>query len=179
MTRIHYLAYGSNLHPHRLQNRVPSARLTGVVELEGMKLEFYKRSKDGSGKCTMVDSVDSAVFTAVFTIDKKELPELDRVEGVGFGYEHKKLPLRIKGKIIEAITYIASGSYMDRQLKPYHWYKNFVVEGASYLSFPAAYLDFLNGFESVQDQNEKRRSENEALLAGMKTFGVDFPYTPK
>ena len=48
---IHYLAYGSNLHPLRLTLRVPSARVIGVVEMPGYMLEFHKRSIDGSGKC--------------------------------------------------------------------------------------------------------------------------------
>ena len=176
MTKIYYLAYGSNLHPFRLQKRVRSARLIGVVPLAGKKLEFSKRSNDGSGKCTITNSEDSLVFTALFSIASKELQTLDRIEGLGYGYEREKLQSQVEGKAIDAFTYIASASYVDSKLKPYHWYKSFVIEGASYLSFPGEYLDFLNGFESVQDQNDKRRAENEMLLAGMKSYSLDFPY---
>jgi len=176
MNKINYLAYGSNIHPLRLQKRVPSARLIGVAPLAGKKLEFSKRSKDGSGKCTIANSENGVVFTALFSIDRKELQDLDRVEGVGYGYEREKLKLRVEGKTIDAFTYIASASHIDSKIQPYHWYKNFVVEGARYLSFPGEYLDFLHGFESVQDQDDKRRAENEALLVEMKTLGVDFPY---
>ena len=30
---LHYFAYGSNLHPVRLKERVPSIKLVGTVEL--------------------------------------------------------------------------------------------------------------------------------------------------
>jgi len=51
--KLNYLAYGCNLHPVRLQKRVPSAVFTGMVELHGRILSFSKRSVDGSGKCTI------------------------------------------------------------------------------------------------------------------------------
>ena len=46
-----YFAYGSNLHPERLRERVPSAESLGVARLEAHVLRFHKRGRDGSGKC--------------------------------------------------------------------------------------------------------------------------------
>lgn len=51
MTTVHYLAYGSNLHPLRLTARVSSARPLGTVPMPGYKIAFHKRSIDHSGKC--------------------------------------------------------------------------------------------------------------------------------
>ena len=148
-----------------------------VVPVAGLKLEFSKRGDDGSGKCTMANCEDGVVLAALFFIDKKELRILDRVEGAG--YDREKLQLRVAEKTFDALTYFASTSLIDSEIKPYHWYKNFVVEGAKYLSFPKEYLEFLNGFESVQDQDDQRRTKNEALLAEMKRYSADFPYDGK
>ena len=117
---------------------------------------------------------EGVVLAALFSIDKKELRILDRVEGAG--YHREKLQPRVAGKTFDAVTYFASTSLIDSALKPFHWYKNLVVEGAKYLSFPKEYLEFLNGFESIQDQNDQRRIKNEALLTEMKKYCVDFPY---
>lgn len=53
MPTIHYLAYGSNLHPIRMTERVPSARVLGAIELPDHLLAFNKRSTDGSSKCLL------------------------------------------------------------------------------------------------------------------------------
>lgn len=117
------------------------------------------------------------MLAALFSIDKQELRILDQVEGAG--YEREKLQVRVAGKTFDAFTYFASTSLIDSELKPYHWYKNFVVEGAKYLSLPKEYLEFLHGFESVQDQDDQRCTKNEALLAEMKRYSADFPFDGK
>jgi hypothetical protein len=48
--RIHYFAYGSNLHPLRLQERVPSAALLGWTHLHGWELRFDKRGRTDGQK---------------------------------------------------------------------------------------------------------------------------------
>ena len=115
MTKITYMAYGSNLHPYRLQMRVPSARLIGIAPVPGMKLEFSKRGDDGSGKCTMVKAADSAVYVALFAIDNNGLRILDQVEGTG--YQRQELRLRFEGKTIEALTYVASASHVAKRIE--------------------------------------------------------------
>ena len=50
-----YAAFGSNLHPLRLQKRIPSARLLGVAPVDGFRLAFNKTGDiDGSGKANIV-----------------------------------------------------------------------------------------------------------------------------
>lgn len=50
---LHYFAYGSNLHPYRLIQRVPNARLVATTRLDGYGVSFSKRSHDGSSKCNL------------------------------------------------------------------------------------------------------------------------------
>jgi hypothetical protein len=52
--RLHYLAYGSNLHPIRLRQRVNSARLIATLSLPGYRVLFNKRGQDLSAKCNLV-----------------------------------------------------------------------------------------------------------------------------
>jgi hypothetical protein len=65
---IHYFAYGSNLHPVRLIERVPSANLVGVIGLSKHRLAFQKRSKDGSSKCNLFQtgSASDLVYGAIY-----------------------------------------------------------------------------------------------------------------
>ena len=51
MTLIKYFAYGSNLHPQRFQERVPSGKFLALAALTRHTLLFHKRGQDGSSKC--------------------------------------------------------------------------------------------------------------------------------
>ena len=43
----YYLAYGSNLHPFRLSQRIAVKRLVATVSLNGFRLYFHKCGKNG------------------------------------------------------------------------------------------------------------------------------------
>ena len=51
-----YFAYGSNMLKERLcaRDRCPSAMPVDVGSIRGYTLQFWKISKDGSGKATIV-----------------------------------------------------------------------------------------------------------------------------
>lgn len=66
-----YAAYGSNLHPVRLQERVKSASVRGTAVLEDWKLAFSKRSKDGSGKATLVELDGAQAHVAVYDVSPR------------------------------------------------------------------------------------------------------------
>jgi len=166
---IHYLAYGSNLHPLRLQRRISSATLIGPVELPGYEMSFIKRSKDGSAKCTIPKtSSESLVYAALYSIDRDQLSELDMYEGLGNGYDHEAVSLMVSGTAYVALTYVASETHIDQSLQPYHWYKGLVREGARYHGFPADYIERIQSEDSIEDPDVDRRRENEALLAELR-----------
>jgi gamma-glutamylcyclotransferase len=163
---IPYFAYGSNLHPFRLIERVPSARLIGMVELADHRLRFHKRSQDGSSKCNLIQtgSESDRVYGAMYDIDPAQKQALDRVEGNGCGYLDHHISLRHQGRTYTCLTYFAQQAYIVDDLKPYHWYKHLVVLGAKYLQFPDAYVCSIESVESVEDPDEKRKRVNEALI---------------
>ena len=162
---LHYLAYGSNLHPVRLGARVPSARLIGVAELPGRTLRFRKRSVDASAKCTVAPGRTSErVVGAVFRIDVAEKPLLDQAEGLGNGYDLVRECLPVSGRSREVFYYVAAPDHIDADLQPYYWYKQLVLAGARYHAFPADYIAAIEAVRSVGDPDHARRTANEALL---------------
>ncbi len=172
MITLSYLAYGSNLHPRRLIERIPSAKLVGVTEISGYELTFHKRSKDGSGKCNLAESgeADSSAFCAIYEIDAEEKPALDKAEGKGFGYLETQMSVKHNEAEYACFSYLAQRSHIVGHLKPYHWYKEMVVLGAWYLELPNHYIQTILSIQSEQDPDTERRRMNEALLERMREF---------
>ena len=56
---MRYFAYGSNMFFPRLQKLCPSTLFLGVAWLSGHTLKWHKRSKDGSGKCSLAQTQGS------------------------------------------------------------------------------------------------------------------------
>ena len=159
-------AYGSNMLSSRIQERCPSARALGVAELHGHELKWHKRSKDGSGKCDVVLSKDEKriVYGVLFEIAESEKRELDKAEGLGNGYEEKQAPVVFEGKSRAVTLYSATNT--DSSLKPYTWYKAFVVAGAKEHKLPSEYRRKLEAVEATQDPDSKRHERNTQLLKG-------------
>lgn len=156
---MRYFAYGSNMSLSRLRERVPSARRLGCYWLKGHQLRFHKLSKDGSGKCDayFTGSEDDFVIGALFEIEPGEKRALDIAEGLGFGYSEKLVMLQSQEEHeIEAFTYCAL--IIDGSLKPYSWYLNHVLVGASESELPYDYIAIIDAVESVQDADYIRHA---------------------
>ncbi len=153
-----YFSYGSNMSTRRIAERVPSATVDTVACLEGHVLKFHKRSNmDGSAKCDVVATAnpDDRVWGVVFDIDAGERFDLDRAEGLGYGYEEKRVELTGRdGRTIRAFTYYATD--IDENRKPYTWYTEHVLRGATEHALPAEYVAALEKIESIQDPDRQR-----------------------
>lgn len=175
MTRLHYLAYGSNLHPLRILERVPSATFLGVVPMPGRSVRFHKKSKDDSGKCDLIESNAAALaYGALYEFDLTDKPELDAAEGLGHGYRQATVSFQLNNVTYNPFVYVASISHVNPSLNPYHWYKQLVLRGASYHRFPEEYIAELESVPSISDPNAERSAKNEALLARMAEFCPSF-----
>lgn len=162
-----YLAYGSNLHPVRLRERVPSARLLRVVEFRGMRLAFHKRGADRSGKGNLIASRagSGGAYGALYEMDARDKSALDRFEGAG--YRCAALELPVGDTSCKCFIYLAESSYIDEALRPYHWYKALVLEGAAYLGLPGSYLGDIARAPSIPDPNTERARYHAALIGRM------------
>jgi len=162
---MHYVAYGSNLHPLRLALRVPNSRLVGTTRLDGYRLTFQKRSMDGSSKCTLEGTCDlrDAVYGAVYDIPADQAHLLDEAEGLGNGYYKARLRVNLGDEQCTAFLYLANQSHISND-QPYHWYKSLVLAGARRHRFPADYIVRIAGVSSKPDPEQNRRIEMESLL---------------
>ncbi len=171
-TLLYYFAYGSNLHPVRLLERVTSATLFGVVELYKHRLEFHKKGQDGSSKCNAVrtEGEFDRVYGALYQVEHDHKNDLDRIEGVGSGYRDQQIKLHYQGQEYTCFTYFAQSPSIGNNLKPYHWYKQLVVLGAKHLQFPDAYVQSIEQVESVEDPDETRRTTHELLIGRILNY---------
>lgn len=172
MTKLYYFAYGSNLHPQRLQERVSSAKSLGVVEAVGYKLTFSKRSKDQSGKCNFYQtgSDSDIVYGVLYEFDARDKSNLDKAEGKGAGYNEKLVSFSLGEEQYSPFTYMADSKYIDGGLRPYEWYKQFVVVGAQFHSMPTSYIESIERVIAIPDPDAKRNAKNMEKLERMKEF---------
>lgn len=158
-------AYGSNMLTGRIRTRCPRAIPLGAAELRGYELRWHKRGRDESGKCDIrrMNDAPSVVHGVLYELPLGEKAVLDRVEGLGHGYDETNAEVLFKGGHLVAAMYQATD--IDPSLKPYSWYKAFVVAGAKQHSLPREYVGQLVATDAVEDPNRERHDRNRQLLA--------------
>lgn len=160
-----YFAYGSNMSLLRLRARVPSAERVGTFTLFEHALRFHKWSrKDQSAKCDALFSgnPEDFVIGALFEIPRSEKGPLDKAEGLGFGYDEKRVTVTdALGNSVDAFTYCATST--DPSLLPHSWYLNHVIVGAKETGVPANYLDAISATPSQEDPDRERDARERAI----------------
>jgi len=164
--RLLYAAYGSNLHPDRLRQRVDSARLEGTAFVADLELTFDKRGVDGSGKASIADG-GSGVHVAVYSLDANDKSVLDRYEHINIGYYDRRIDVPDFG---ECFTYAAAEAYSEPGLAPYCWYHALVLRGSIAHGFPDEYVAEIGGIAFDEDPDAERRSDNWALVDSLAPF---------
>jgi hypothetical protein len=151
----------------RLRECMPSCKPLGIATLPGHALRFHKRSTDRSGKCNALASEnDSSVIGVLFSFDPAERAKLDKAEGVGSGYEHATVTvINDKGRRRKVLTYLATPDYIDDSLKPYGWYKDFVLAGGREHGLPPEYIaEYIQSVEAIEDPSKTRNKKQRATL---------------
>ena len=153
-----YFAYGSNLCSARMRRRAPSARIVGVGHVEGRRLTFHKRGRDGSAKADAVEQAGSRIWGVVYAIDPADRETLDRAEG---GYRAIEVEVRLTdGGAVHAFLYQALPTRLDPDLRPFGWYRAYLVDGAKEHGLPPGYLAALEALEAVEDPDSNRDRRN-------------------
>ena len=167
-----YFAYGSNMLTRRLTDpsRAPSAFACGIAEAPGFVVRFHKVGVDGSGKCTLIATGNTAAlaYGVLYDLADSDGGTLDRVEGVHTGgYIRCSIQLRCRdGGTTSAVTYIASDRHVDPACVPFDWYRDLVVAGALEHGLPAPYIDELAQIPAVPDPDSGRSVQARRLLEG-------------
>lgn len=165
-----YFAYGSNLHPLRLRERVSTARLVCTGILHHHRLSFHKRGDDGSGKCDcpFTGSDRDRVHGALFVFDASEKPLLDACEGQG--YACRNVAVHTATGTVRAYTYQAEE--IDTSLSPYQWYKDLVLAGARHLGLHRDYVGRIAAVRAIPDPEARRVTHHAALLMRIRAWGA-------
>lgn len=162
---MYYFSYGSNMSSRRLLSRTPSASLIDTGLIRAHRLLFHKISHvDGSAKCDAFHTGNDKdiVYGVLFSLASEEKPLLDKIEGLGIGYEIKKVLVETgNGTIIEAFSYYAT--HIDKELKPYSWYKQHVLHGAYEHGLPSHYISKIERIETIVDTNRGRHEQELAI----------------
>lgn len=163
---IHYFAYGSNLLPLRLSQRVASSQSLGQAVLAGYRLAFHKKGSDASGKCNVFHTGldEHQVIGVVYRMLASERLLLDQAESLGAGYELAWQDVELAGESATVFFYQAPEAYIDDSLLPYHWYKQLVVQGALYHRLPEPWVAALQRVESRDDPDPGRDALHQRIL---------------
>jgi hypothetical protein len=157
MEQLLYFAYGSNMSTRRLRHRVPSARPLGPGSLAGHRLAWHKKGADGSGKCDIPTArAGDVVYGVIYRIDAAHRLQLDRAEGLGWGYELKEVEVLLleRAEPVSAFTYYAVRT--DSNYLPYAWYKDHVLIGAREHNLPADYVRLIENVPAFEDPDKYR-----------------------
>ena len=169
MSEFLYFAYGSNMCTGRLKDkeRCPSCKPICVAKLIGHELRFHKLSKkDCSGKADAYKTENDAdvVWGVVFSIDEREEKKLNNAEGLGHGYNKSIVEVVDREDTVhQAKIYKADEDVINPNLRPYSWYKRFVIEGARQHNLPEEYINQINQFQATEDPDRSRDAENRAI----------------
>ena len=161
---MRYFSYGSNMSSRRILQRVSSAQLVTVACLKAHTLQFHKAGKDGSAKCdiSFTSQIDDFVLGVVFDIAQEQKLKLDRVEGVGHGYEEKMVVVSgINGEEISASTYYATN--INQSLMPYSWYKEHVMAGARENALSPDYVRGIEQVATIEDLDRDRHDREMSI----------------
>ncbi len=163
-----YFAYGSNMYSRRLAERISSCRFHAVAWLPEYRLAFHKRGSDGSGKCDVVytGNPGDTVPGVVYEIGEADRRILDAIEGVGRGYLGTSRDVVVAGKRATVYLYVTDERAVDETVRPFCWYRDFVLAGAREHGFPEAYLRMLEGVGCDPDPRPERERLNRRLLQG-------------
>lgn len=161
---MYYFAYGSNMCTARLGRRVPGVRPVGPAWLEGHRLYWHLRGHDGSGKCNIVATGNTAdhVYGVLFEFDVKYLDSLHAAEGPA--YHFLELEIGYGDRRVSAATYRGRAEWLDDSLIPYRWYHDFVLAGAREHGLPGFWIKQLASVAAVDDPDATRMAENRAIL---------------
>lgn len=159
-------SYGSNMLSTRIKKRINNYKVIDIGYLEKHSLRFHKKSKDGSGKADawFTKKKNNKVWGVLGEIDEKSKEKLDKIEGVGNGYNQKKVKVITKKGIVKAIIYVADKDYIKSNLLPYDWYKEFVLRGSIENSFPEKYIEFIRKTPCKKDSDRERRAKNLKII---------------
>ncbi|MCH9675025.1 MAG: gamma-glutamylcyclotransferase [Gammaproteobacteria bacterium] len=150
----------------RIEARIGPCVRVGVAAIDGCRLAFHKRGKDGSGKCDahLTGSGADRLYGVVFGVDEHQARTLDGFEGPGYYRRYFRTEMPQGPRF--AYAYVAYDWDTDGSLIPYDWYHQFVLTGAIAGGVPASHIEMISKVKPQRDLDIDRRQKNAEILAG-------------
>jgi gamma-glutamylcyclotransferase len=147
---IWYFAYGSNMNPARLKERLEpegvamAARIGGRLERWRLSFNKARMGMPANGAANIVATADGVVHGTLNEMPAQGLAVLDRFEGVATRQYRRETVLVVRadtGALVEATTYVALNIGSD-SLLPLREYLAHLLAGRDLL--PADYSALLH-----------------------------------
>lgn len=140
---MHYFAYGNLLDADYMRAICPSARIDGVMRLDGYELGFAKCANPAKGGCTLVATPGASMWGVNYELSDEDMAKLDEASGTRTG-DWKRGPITVydrSGAPVQTTTYRIpqpSGPHAppDSYVAP-------IFKGAAALELPSAYVERL------------------------------------
>ena len=144
----YYFAYGSNLNPQRMKDRGVLFTKRELAQLNGYEFLLNKLRINGTAAANIRPKDGSTLYGLLYTCTPDVFQKLDVFEGVAAGhYSRETVVVMVNGRKQEAITYIASGSSCDDNLRKVDEdYLSHILCGKDLL--PGDYVKYLESFSS-------------------------------
>lgn len=132
----YYFAYGSNMLPERLLERIRKYHTSFQASLSNHKFTYNKKSIDGTAKANIEPNDNAIVYGVCFEIDDDDFKILQEYEG---GYDRRNISINTsEGNETKAVTYISSS--IDNTRVASDEYKELVLKGANYWGLNESYV---------------------------------------
>lgn len=165
-----YFGYGANLHPGWLRRRVPEAELLGPARLEGYRIAFRKRGRDGAARSDA--QPDAAPGTALHGALYRLPPGgMARLGAAGAGYVAREFTVVTRAGPRQATAWLARPDEVQEGLLPWDWYVGLIRAGALMLGLPADYQRWLATVPSRADPDPLRSEPARELLGRVAGTG--------
>lgn len=131
---IYYFAYGSNMNPNRMANRVGDFEIVGLGVLQNFELKFNKiaKNKNGIGYANVVWAPGKNVEGIIYQFE--DIALLDKHEGYPKHYNRKVLDILHNQSLLKTWVYIAQENQISNGLLPERSYLGHLLVGEEYLS---------------------------------------------
>ncbi len=148
----------------RIRARLPQVKMLGMYQLTHHQLCFHKHGDDNSGKCDafLTHRPSDRIFGALYQISFEEKVILDKVEGVGVGYDIREV-LVTNHQGVEQAAYMYYATKIKTELKPYSWYLNHVLVGAREIGVPSEYYQQIQAVAAISDPDRQREQRELAV----------------
>lgn len=110
-----------------------------------------------------------AIPSVIFQIDLAEREQLDKHEGIGFGYRRDDT-FPVEGSSAPTSCYL--GTSLDHRRQPFDWYLATVIAGAELHAPDKTHVGTLRGTRFVVDTELDRKTRVTAIQA-MRRHGIE------